>query len=77
MYAKSASSCRLWDDRSAMAPATGSTTTCRMTDSDTAYAKTDPGATGMPSGCSILPRAVHGVADVDAAGRLSSAMEVR
>src|SRR5262245_23371358 len=48
MYANRASSCFLGDDRSAMAPVTGSTTTGRRTESETAYGKIEPGSTFSP-----------------------------
>ncbi len=37
------------DDRSAIAPVTGSTSTCRITDNATAYGYTEPGSTWTPN----------------------------
>src|SRR5262245_58488875 len=48
MYASRANSCFLCEDRSAIAPVTGRTSTWRITDSETAYGYTEPGSTWTP-----------------------------
>lgn len=51
VYAAAASSGFLRPVRSARLPASGITTTARITDSDTEYAKKEPARTGTPRGC--------------------------